>query len=76
MHIDSAPAVTIGFEQTIYSVEEDGGSIEVCAAIRNGTLRTSVEAVMMATVDGTAIGTYVRMYVYVCLLYLHIFAIN
>ena len=74
MHIDSAPAVTIGFEQTIYSVEEDGGSIEVCAAIRNGTLQTSVEAVMMATVDGTAIGTYVRMYV--CLLYLHIFAIN
>ena len=61
MHIDSLPDVTIGFEQT-YSVGEDGGSIEVCAAIRAGTLQTSV-VVTMATVDGTAIGMYVYMLV-------------
>ena len=58
MYIYSLPDVTIGFEQTLYSVGEDGGSIQVCAAIRNGTLQTSV-VVTMATVDGTAIGTYI-----------------
>ena len=48
---------------------EDGGSIEVCAAIRNGTLQTFV-VVTMATADGTAIGMYVHRFVS------FIFAIN
>ena len=62
IHVDSLPDVTIGFEQTVYTVGEDGESIEVCAAIRNGTLQTSV-VVTMATVDDTAIGMYVYMLV-------------
>ena len=58
MYVDPPTGITIGFEQTIYSVGEDGGSIEVCAAIRNGTLQTSV-VVTMATVDDTAVGAYI-----------------
>ena len=56
MHIDSAPGITIGFEQTLYTVREDIGSLEVCTAIRNGTLQSSV-VVTLTTVDGTAVGT-------------------
>ena len=56
--MDPPTGITIGFEQTLYSVGEDGGSIEVCAAIRAGTLQTSA-VVTMATVDDTAVGAYV-----------------
>ena len=52
--------ITIGFEQTTYSVREDDGSIEVCTIIRTGNLQTSV-TVTMATVDGTAVGMYVML---------------
>ena len=50
--------VTIGFEQTVYTVQEDDGSREVCVSLREGTLQTSV-TVSVNTVDGSATGEFV-----------------
>ena len=48
--------VVIGFEQPLYTVSEDAGSINVGVVVRNGQLRRSV-VVTVSTEDGTAQGT-------------------
>ena len=52
--------ITPQFENTEYSVPEDGGSVEICIAIQPDQLEREV-VVTLQTVDDTATGTY--MYV-------------
>ena len=47
--------VTIGFERTLYSVDEDVQVVDVCAEIVRGNLRRNA-VVRLQTSDGTAIG--------------------
>ena len=48
-------AITIGFERTMYIVDE-GGQTEVCAILISGTLEKEV-LVSVGSSDGTANGT-------------------
>ena len=48
--------MTIGFEETMYRVREDNGTVEVCARVLGGNLETSV-VTSVESVDGSAIGT-------------------
>ena len=57
-YIDTPTDVTIGFEQTMYSVREDVGSVEVCGVNRNMVLLSSTIVVRVSTADGSAIGEF------------------
>lgn len=48
--------ITPQFENTEYSVPEDGGSVEICIAIQPDQLEREV-VVTLQTVDDTATGT-------------------
>ena len=52
----STAVVTIGLEETMYTVNEDGGSVEVCAVIVDGTLERDA-VVVLSTSEGTATGS-------------------
>ena len=47
--------MTIGFEETLYPVAEDAGTVEVCARVLDGSLETSV-VTTVESVDGSATG--------------------
>ena len=47
--------MTIGFEEMVYRVDEDGGTVEVCARVLDGSLETSV-VTSVESVDGSAEG--------------------
>ena len=47
--------MTIDLEDPSYSVNEENGTIEVCAVITSGSLERSV-VVTIATAEGTATG--------------------
>ena len=57
-YIHTPTDFTIGFEQTMYSVQEDVGSVEVCALNRSMVLLTSTLVVLLSTVNGSAIGEF------------------
>ena len=46
--------VTIGFNQTIYSVNEGAGSVDTTISILNGMLAKNVFVMMVFTSDATA----------------------
>lgn len=50
--LDNDNAV-VGFEMTVYSVNESRGYIEVCAVIMNGSLEIPVQ-ILLLTLDGSA----------------------
>lgn len=47
------PGVVIGLEREAYQISEDGGFIEVCAVIRDGSIDRTVE-LLLSTSDLTA----------------------
>jgi hypothetical protein len=47
--------VTIGLERPTYSVDEEDGTVEVCAVLLSGSLERTV-SVTLSTSDGSAIG--------------------
>ena len=51
------PTVVIGFEETIYSVNEDDGTAVVYVALLDGSLAGGEVTVRVVTVDGQAVGT-------------------
>ena len=53
-HCCVSTGITVGFEELIYQVDENGGSIEVCAEIIVGEIDTDV-VVNIQTSDGTAV---------------------
>ena len=53
--------VTIDLEDPSYSVNEENGTIEVCAVITSGSLEKSV-VVTLATAEGTATGERCNKY--------------
>ena len=57
-YIHTPTDFTIGFEQTMYSVKEDVGSVEVCAVTRSMGLLTSTLVVLVSTVNGSAVGEF------------------
>ena len=63
MHIFSSPQiyidVTIGFEQPLYTIPEDNGTVEVCVVIVRGTIGPGQTVnVMFETRAGSAFGKY------------------
>ena len=56
--------VTIGFVETVYSVNEDAGSVTVCISATGGQLTTSV--VTVTAVQVTATGESISHCCYVC----------
>ena len=56
--IQDESTVDIEFATNIYSVQEAGGSIEVCAELSGGTLQRNI-LVNLTTQDSTALGTSV-----------------
>ena len=50
----TASVVTIGFNQTAYSVNEDAGSVSVTLSVQNGTLGRDV-VVTLSTINSTAL---------------------
>ena len=51
--------MTIGFEATIYEVNETDGTVEVCARVLEGSLNTSV-VTSVESMDGSAEGQNVH----------------
>ena len=52
-------AVTIGFNATLYSVNECDGQVTIAIAVLNGTLRRRV-VLHLSTIDLTANGKLIR----------------
>ena len=50
------PTVVIGFEETIYSVNEEDGTAVVYVALLDGSLAGGEVEVTVVTVDGQAVG--------------------
>ena len=50
-----ASGVTIGLEEPSYTVDESGGTVEVCAILISGSLERTVD-VTLFTMDGLASG--------------------
>ena len=48
--------VSIGFEQTIYTVSEEAGSIDVCIEVKQPAVINLLVALSVETEDGTAKG--------------------
>ena len=59
-YIDTPTDITIGFEQTVYSVREDIGSVEVCAVNKSMGLLPSTLVVQVSTEDGSAKGEFCK----------------
>ena len=57
-----SPDVTIGFELPTYSVDEDGGSVTVCAVVLDGGFQIPV-MVRVNSMDGSA--TSIGIYTYI-----------
>jgi hypothetical protein len=55
--------VRIDFEQPEYSVNEENGTIEVCAVIMEGGLERNI-TITLATRNGTAIGKKAILYMH------------
>ena len=55
--------MTIGFDQTLYRVNESVGAVEVCASVRGGVTLDREVVVQYSTGDQSAVGME-----YVCLL--------
>lgn len=53
------PVITVGLDNTTYTVPEDGGVVQVCVEILEGELEQEAE-VTLSTNDGSAAGIYVR----------------
>ena len=54
--------MTIGFDQTLYRVNESVGAVEVCASVRGGVALDREVVVQYSTADESAVGME-----YVCL---------
>ena len=53
---DSVDTVMVGWQQSGYTVDEGGGTVEVCAVVESGTLTTDRSVLLTyETVDGTAV---------------------
>ena len=48
--------VTIGFDQTVYRVNESVGAVEVCASVRGGVVLDRQVVVQYSTADQSAVG--------------------
>ena len=48
--------MTIGLEQGFYSVEEDSGTVEVCADIKGGDIAGRSISIQYTTLEGSANG--------------------
>ena len=48
--------VTIGFNQTTYSVREDAGSVSISIAVINGTISQNVIIILSTAPGGSATG--------------------
>ena len=53
----SLSVVTIGFDQTVYRVNESVGAVEVCACVRAGVTLDREVVVQYGTADQSAVGT-------------------
>ena len=51
--------VTIGFDQTIYSVRENAGSVTVSVSVMNGTISQDVIIILSTAPGGSATGRIV-----------------
>ena len=54
--------VQIGFEELVYEVNEEDGTVRVYVSILDGALSSDV-VVGIVTGDGTATGTYIYIYI-------------
>ena len=52
----SLSVVTIGFDQTLYRVNEEVGAVEVCASVRGGVTLDREVVVQYSTADESAVG--------------------
>ena len=62
----------VGFEQTFYPVDENIGTVEICAVVYEPAIDCPIEFafnVSFNTSDGTA-GTYVCTSRHICLIYM------
>ena len=57
MYILTATLVTIGLQQTMYSVHETDGYQVVCAEIQSGDIAGRTIEISYSTTSGTALGT-------------------
>ena len=48
--------MTIGFDQTVYRVNESVGAVEVCASVRAGVTLDREVVVQYSTADQSAVG--------------------
>ena len=56
LNIPTDTSVTIGLQQSYYSVREDGGFLQVCVEILSGDTEGRTISLDYTTVDGTAEG--------------------
>ena len=56
MYLCSTAVVRIGFVETVYFVSEGVGLVEVCTAVLEGSLGTTLPPISFNTADDTATG--------------------
>ena len=54
----TAIPVTIGTTRSLYSVNEDSGSVSICIDVLSGNIAGRIIRLHFQTVDGDAIGKY------------------